>query len=138
MIAAEARVSATKLAALMAACTSRAAASILRFRSNCSVTRVEPVPLVEVISLTPAITPKRRSSGVATLLAAVVQRWLEANPSALAAARADLGDSLTKTPGPGIRPAGDVRPALPPAEPPTTNALLYLLLLLKLLLLLLL
>ena len=29
-------------AALMAACTSRAAASILRFRSNCSVTLVEP------------------------------------------------------------------------------------------------
>jgi len=33
--------------------------------------RVAPVPLVEVISLTPAITPRRRSSGVATLLAIV-------------------------------------------------------------------
>jgi arylsulfatase len=31
----------------------------------------------------------------------------------VAAARADLGDALTKTPGPNIRPAGDVRPALP-------------------------
>ncbi len=31
----------------------------------------------------------------------------------VAAARADLGDSLTKTPGTHIRPAGDVRPALP-------------------------
>jgi arylsulfatase A-like enzyme/dienelactone hydrolase len=30
-----------------------------------------------------------------------------------AAARADLGDSLTKTPGPGVRPAGDVRKPLP-------------------------
>lgn len=31
----------------------------------------------------------------------------------VAAARADLGDSLTKTPGTHIRPAGDVRPTLP-------------------------
>ena len=31
----------------------------------------------------------------------------------VAAARADLGDSLTKTPGTHLRPAGDVRPALP-------------------------
>jgi acetyl esterase/lipase len=29
------------------------------------------------------------------------------------AARADLGDSLTKTPGPGVRPAADVRKPLP-------------------------
>ena len=33
--------------------------------------RVEPVELVEVISLTPAIVPSRRSSGVATLVAIV-------------------------------------------------------------------
>ncbi len=33
--------------------------------------RVEPLPEFEVISLTPAITPRRRSSGVATLLAMV-------------------------------------------------------------------
>ena len=33
--------------------------------------RVEPLPLLEVISLTPAITPSRRSSGVATLVAMV-------------------------------------------------------------------
>ena len=31
----------------------------------------------------------------------------------VAAARADLGDALTKTPGTHLRPAGDVRPALP-------------------------
>jgi len=31
----------------------------------------------------------------------------------IAAARADLGDSLTKTPGKNLRPAGDVRPTLP-------------------------
>ena len=57
--------------ALMAACTSLAAESILRFRSNCSVTRVEPVLLLDVISLTPAMTPSRRSRGVATLDAMV-------------------------------------------------------------------
>src|SRR4051812_5603109 len=44
---------------------------MLRFRSNCSVTRVLPLPLFDVTSLTPAITPRRRSSGVATLLAMV-------------------------------------------------------------------
>ena len=53
-------------AALMAACTSRAAASILRERSNCIVMLVEPSWLVEVIWLTPAMRPNWRSSGVAT------------------------------------------------------------------------
>jgi len=47
----------------MAACTSRAAESILRFRSNCRLMRVEPLPLLDVISLTPAMTPSLRSSG---------------------------------------------------------------------------
>ena len=56
-------------AALMAACTSRAALSILRFRSNCSVTRVCPVLLFDVISLTPEMVPSVRSSGVATVRA---------------------------------------------------------------------
>ena len=44
---------------------------MLRFRSNCKVTRLEPIELFEVISLTPAIVPRRRSSGVATLVAIV-------------------------------------------------------------------
>ena len=57
--------------ALIAACTSRAAPSMLRLRSNCRVTRAEPVPLCDVISLTPASLPRRRSSGVATLVAMV-------------------------------------------------------------------
>ncbi len=35
------------------------------------LTRVEPVPLLDVISLTPAIVARRRSSGVATLVAIV-------------------------------------------------------------------
>ena len=53
-------------AALIAACTSRAAASMLRSRSNCSVIEVDPSELVDVISVTPAMRPNWRSSGVAT------------------------------------------------------------------------
>ncbi|CKU61340.1 Uncharacterised protein [Mycobacterium tuberculosis] len=55
----------------MAACTSRAAPLMSRLRSNCSVTREVPTELVEVISLTPAMVPRCRSSGVATLVAMV-------------------------------------------------------------------
>src|ERR1043166_4939282 len=53
-------------AALMAACTSRPAASMLRFRSNTSVIDAEPWLLDEVISVTPAMRPNWRSSGVTT------------------------------------------------------------------------
>src|ERR1035438_7872774 len=50
----------------MAACTSRAAASILRSRSNWRVMLVDPKELEEVISVTPAMRPNCRSRGVAT------------------------------------------------------------------------
>src|SRR5215813_5768750 len=53
-------------AALIAAWTSRPAASMLRPRSNWRVMLVEPSELVDVISVTPAIRPNCRSSGVAT------------------------------------------------------------------------
>src|SRR5580698_6454487 len=53
-------------AALIAACTSRAEASMLRLRSNCMVIEQLPSELDEVISLRPAIRPNWRSSGVAT------------------------------------------------------------------------
>src|SRR6188768_2514846 len=53
-------------AAFSAACTSRAAPSMSRLRSNCNVTLVEPCELDEVISVTPAMRPSWRSSGVAT------------------------------------------------------------------------
>ena len=53
----------------MAACTSRAAALMLRLRSNCSEMLAEPVELCEVISVTPAMCPSWRSSGVATAAA---------------------------------------------------------------------
>ena len=55
----------------MAACTSRAAPSMSRLRSNCSVMRAWPMPLCEVISVTSAIVPRWRSSGLATLVATV-------------------------------------------------------------------
>src|SRR6202035_6067116 len=53
-------------APLIAAWTSRPAASMLRFKSDCRVMLVEPRELVEVISETPAMRPNWRSKGVAT------------------------------------------------------------------------
>src|ERR1700761_8988287 len=50
----------------MPASTSRAAASMLRLKSNCRVTLVLPRELDEVISVMPAMWPNWRSSGVAT------------------------------------------------------------------------
>src|SRR5580700_9786641 len=61
-------------AALIAACTSRAAASMSRSRSNCRVMLVDPRALDEVISVTAAIRPNWRSRGVATDEAIVA--WL--------------------------------------------------------------
>ena len=58
-------------AALIAACTSRAAPSMLRDRSNCSTMRALLTVLVEVISRTPAMAPSARSSGVVRLVATV-------------------------------------------------------------------
>ena len=58
-------------AALMAACTSREAASMSRSRSNCKVMFVEPEELFDVIWVTPAMRPNWRSSGVATAEAMV-------------------------------------------------------------------
>ncbi len=57
--------------ALIAACTSRAAASTLRPISNRMMIRVLPWALRLVISLMPAMLPSARSSGVATLEAMV-------------------------------------------------------------------
>src|SRR5207248_7759661 len=44
---------------------------MLRPSANCRVMRVEPTVLCEVISVTSAITPRWRSSGVATVVAIV-------------------------------------------------------------------
>src|SRR5271156_6931090 len=50
----------------MADSTSRVAASMLRFKSNCRVMLTWPSVLCEVISVTEEIRPNSRSSGVAT------------------------------------------------------------------------
>src|SRR5215469_14568747 len=60
------------LAALIACCTSCAAASILRDRSNCSVIEVMPTPLHDVIWLSDGIDVNCCSSGVATADAIVL------------------------------------------------------------------
>ena len=52
-------------AALMAACTSRAAPSMLRSSPNRMLMLVPPSVLTEVISLTSAIWANRRSKGAA-------------------------------------------------------------------------
>src|SRR5262249_52101309 len=56
-------------AALSAACTSRPAPSMLRPRSNWMVMLLEPSEDTEVISVTPAISPSRRSGGAAIVAA---------------------------------------------------------------------
>jgi len=48
----------------IAACTSCAAASMLRLRANCSVIEVLPWELVEVIVCTPAMVENCFSSGL--------------------------------------------------------------------------
>ncbi len=55
----------------IAVCTSCAAASMLRSRTNCSVMDVLPCPLVDVIWVTPGIVENCFSSGVATAAAIV-------------------------------------------------------------------
>ena len=55
-----------RAAVLIADCTSSAAPSMSRSRSNWSVIRVEPSPLLEVIEPIPAMVANWRSSGVAT------------------------------------------------------------------------
>ncbi len=44
---------------------------MFRFSPNCMMMRVWPVLLCDVISVTSAIWPRRRSSGVATLVAMI-------------------------------------------------------------------
>src|SRR5262245_60204427 len=59
----------SEIDALIAACTSRAARSMSRPRLNCSAIEVLPVVLLDVIRLTPEISPSLRSSGAATVVA---------------------------------------------------------------------
>ena len=56
-------------AALMAACTSCSATSMLRLRLNCSVMTDAPSALVESIWLKPGTSPSWRSSGAVMAVA---------------------------------------------------------------------
>src|SRR5580658_2611469 len=91
----------------MAACTSRAAASMLRLRSNCIVMLVDPKLLDEVISVTDAMRPNCRSRGVAT-------------DEAMVSGLAPGNDADTDTVGKSTCGSGDtgsIRKATIPARP---------------------
>src|ERR1017187_5990992 len=94
----------------MAACTSRAAASMLRFRSNCRVILVDPRLLDEVISVTDAMRGNWRSSGVATD---------EAMVSGLAPGKPACTEIVGKSTC-GRGDTGNIRKATAPASPMAT------------------
>ena len=83
------------MTAATAVSTSTAALSILRSRSNCSVTLVLPVELDEVISSRPAMVVNCRSSGLATA-DAIVPGSAPGNPApTFSVGKSTLGKSLT-------------------------------------------
>src|ERR1700733_13497388 len=90
----------------MAAWTSRAAPSISRLRSNWMVIEVLPRLLEEVISVTPAIWPNWRSSGVATE---------EAMIAALAPGKPELTEMVGKSTA-GSGDTGNTLNAIAPAR----------------------
>jgi hypothetical protein len=94
---------------LIAACTSRAAPSIERDRSNCKMMRELPTVLVEVISVTPAIAPSRRSSGVVTLVATV-------------SGEAPGSEADTRIVGKSILGSGDTARFMKPRMPASSTA----------------
>src|SRR5471030_2834586 len=93
-------------AALIAACTSRAAPSMSRDRSNCRVMRELPTVLVDVISETPAMAPSRRSSGVVTLVATVSGEAPGSDADTEIVGKSTLGNGAT----------GNLVNAMPPAS----------------------
>ena len=83
------------ITAAIAVCTSTAALSMLRSRSNCSVTLVLPVWLDELISSRPAIVVNCRSSGLATDEASVAGSPPGRLALTLRVGKSTLGRSLT-------------------------------------------
>ena len=81
--------------AAMAACTSCAAASMLRSKANCRVICVLPVPLVDVIESTPAIVENCCSRIVATALAMVSGVAPGSEALTTIVGKSTLGKSLT-------------------------------------------
>src|SRR5215468_8826158 len=83
------------LAALIACCTSCAAASILRDRSNCRVIEVTPTPLNDVIWLSDGIEVNCVSSGLATADAIVLGLAPEYCAVTLIVGKSTLGTAAT-------------------------------------------
>ena len=77
------------------------------------MTRVEPAELDDVISLTPAIVPSRRSSGVATLVAIV---------SGLAPGRLALTEITGKSTCGSDETGSTKKPAMPASATPTVSS----------------
>src|ERR1700760_984660 len=82
-------------AAEIADCTSCAAASMLRSRSNCSVMVVVPAALDDVIELMPAMVENWFSSGVATADAMVSGSAPGSEAETVMVGKSTAGNSLT-------------------------------------------
>ena len=91
-------------AALIAACTSCAAASMSRLSSNCRLIEVAPSVLVEVICVTPAIWENWRSSGCATAEAMVSGLAPGKDADTLMVGKSTLGSGATGKRGKATRP----------------------------------
>src|ERR1700761_938228 len=84
-----------RAAAWIAACTSSAAPSMSRSRSNWMVTVVEPDELCDVIEETPGMVENCDSSGVATALAMVSGSAPGRLADTLMVGKSTAGNSLT-------------------------------------------
>src|SRR3984957_19226691 len=84
-----------RAAAWIAACTSSAAPSISRSRSNWMVTVVDPEELCDVIEETPGMVENWDSSGVATALAMVSGSAPGRLAETLMVGKSTAGNSLT-------------------------------------------
>ena len=92
------------LAALIIACTSPAAPSMLRSRSNCRVICVCPCTLTEVICATPGICANCRSSGCATVEAIVSGLAPGYLPTTLMVGKSTRGSGATGRNGKAAKP----------------------------------
>src|SRR5450631_3441127 len=83
------------MASAMAVCTSTAAPSISRLRSNCSVILLLPVELLDVMESRPAMAVNCRSRGVATADAMVAGSAPGRLAETFKVGKSTLGRSLT-------------------------------------------
>ena len=79
----------------IAACTSAAAASISRLRSNCSTIELLPSVLVALISLTPGMVSNCLTSGVVTDVAMVCGEAPDSDEETLIVGKSTFGRAAT-------------------------------------------